>query len=183
MNQRLIIFLLSLLTIVSVTYSDDSPQQHNCTELVAQGKCLSDTPFMQQHCQDDCYKWKQDIEKIRVEYIDEDEPSFYDLRAKNSTGHTIPFGRFEGIITIVTVLRKVCGQKDATEAIYRSMETLHDTWPYGLEIIFILNILELIILCMIVRILMQSIKIHERNFIRWKSQRLMVQIPIPSSST
>lgn len=118
-----------------MTYGDKNPQQYNCSELVVQGKCLSDTPFMQKNCQDDCYKWKQDIEKVRIEYIDEDQPSFFDLSAKNSTGHVIQFRRFEGVVTLVTVMRKICGHKETSESTFRSMEALHDIWPYGLEIV------------------------------------------------
>ena len=90
---------------------------------------------MQKNCQDACYKWKHDIEKIRVQYINEDQPSFFDLSAKNSTGHLLKFQRFEGVVTIVTILMKGCYKKEKIESDYRSIEALQDIWPYGLEIV------------------------------------------------
>jgi glutathione peroxidase-family protein len=90
---------------------------------------------MRKHCQDACYKWKQEIEQVRVEYVDEDQASFFDLSAKNSTGHVINFQRFEGVVTLVTILMKSCENGGNTESTYRSLEALHDVWPYGLEIV------------------------------------------------
>ena len=90
---------------------------------------------MIENCPHSCFKWQQDMKRIRVAYISEDKPSFFELSAKNSTGSTLDFRRFEGYITLVITVARTCKDWKKIDGIYRGIEYLHHTWPFILEIL------------------------------------------------
>ena len=106
----------------------------NCEELVQKNECQNSPKKMMQDCPLACRKWQESRTKVEYAYIDEDQPSFFSLKAKNSTGSELGFEMFDGYLTIVANVLKDCmpGQIDL---ILNAMEHLHDVWPYSLEIL------------------------------------------------
>ena len=106
----------------------------NCEELVQKNECQNSPKKMMQDCPLACRKWQESRTKVEYAYIDEDQPSFFRLKAKNSTGSELGFEMFDGYLTIVANVLKDCmpGQIDL---ILNAMEHLHDVWPYSLEIL------------------------------------------------
>ena len=114
---------------------DDNKNHRNCTQLIQKGACYKNTTYMAEHCATECYQHQQYLERVHVAYISEDKPSFFDLKAKNSTGTELNFRRFEGYVTLVITVARSCKDWRKIDGIYRGIEYLHHTWPYLLEIV------------------------------------------------
>ena len=106
----------------------------NCEELVKKNECQNNPKKMMQDCPLACRKWQESRTKVEYAYVDEDQPSFFSLKAKNSTGSELGFEMFDGYLTIVANVLKDC-MPGQIEQILMAMEHLHDVWPYSLEIL------------------------------------------------
>mmetsp|Transcript_2394 Transcript_2394/g.4978 ORF Transcript_2394/g.4978 Transcript_2394/m.4978 type:complete len:248 (+) Transcript_2394:272-1015(+) len=105
-----------------------------CDELAKKNKCLTNQEQMLKDCPLACRKWEEATYRVEYARIGEDDPSFFELSAKNSTGSTLNFDMFDGYLTIVANVLKSCipGQM---EQVFASIEHLHDVWPYALEVL------------------------------------------------
>jgi len=122
---------------VQANYDDEQhirDTRDNCAELVQQDKCRTDPHDMFEHCRYSCSKWAQEQEKSQSVTIQDEDPSFFDLEAQNSTGSPLHFDRFEGYITLVINVPKTC-IKDNVEQAYHIFESLQRVWPYTVEIL------------------------------------------------
>ena len=106
----------------------------NCDELVKEKKCITSPEQMKKDCPISCREWQNQRMKTDFARISDDQPSFFDLSAKNATGSTLDFDMFDGYLTIVSNVLKDClpGRIDAAIA---DMEHLHDVWPFALEVL------------------------------------------------
>mmetsp|Transcript_959 Transcript_959/g.1352 ORF Transcript_959/g.1352 Transcript_959/m.1352 type:complete len:257 (+) Transcript_959:140-910(+) len=145
------VLLLATLTIISsnsgayvfvqgAVHDNGDDTQHirdeidNCKDLVKEGKCRTDPHEMYSNCRYSCSKWAEENTKKDVAYIKDGDESFFELSAKNSTGSVINFDRFEGYVTIVINVVKICLQ-DSVEQGYQIFESLQRVWPYTVEIL------------------------------------------------
>jgi len=106
----------------------------NCEELMRKGECSTNAEKMKKECPASCRKWQESVQTVKYARVDDGAPSFFELSAKNSTGHIVNFQRFEGYLTIVANTMKSC-KPGATEAIYKAMENIHNLYPWTLEIL------------------------------------------------
>ena len=131
-----ILLLFAALERVPVVRGTDGVMDRldNCDELVKKNECLTNPEKMLKDCPLACRKWEEARSRVEYARIREDEPSFFELVAKNSTGSTLNFDMFDGYLTIVANVMKSCipGQM---EQVFTSMEHLHDVWPYALEVL------------------------------------------------
>lgn len=106
----------------------------NCGDLVAKNECQTNPKKMMEECPLACRKWQEARTKVEYAYVDGDQPSFFSLSSKNSTGSELSFEMFDGYLTIVANVLKDC-MPGQIEQILNSMEHLHDVWPYSLEVL------------------------------------------------
>lgn len=106
----------------------------NCGELVKKNECQNNPKKMMEDCPLACRKWQEERTKVEYAYVDEDQPSFFGLKANNSSGSELKFEMFDGYLTIVANVLKDC-MPGLIEQILNAMEHLHDVWPYSLEVL------------------------------------------------
>ena len=140
MRPKIHIFaLFGCLSIILHTSSVDAAdglmdRLPNCGELVKKNECQTNPRKMMEDCPLACRKWQEDRTKVEYAYVDDDQPSFFSLRAKNSTGSELSFEMFDGYLTIVANVLKDC-MPGQIEQILNAMEHLHDVWPFSLEVL------------------------------------------------
>lgn len=69
--------------------------------------------------------------------VDEyDDTQFFDLEAKRFFNNkNMSFDRFEGYLTVVGNLGKLCHMPQAIDEVLLAMEDLLETWPYSLNVV------------------------------------------------
>jgi len=103
---------------------------------VNQGYCRTHPEEMSKDCRKSCADYIRSTSKFDYFTVDEDEESFFDLSAKTFTGENLNFERFEGYVTMVVNMAKLC-KKDRpdSEGYFATLEELHRIWPYSLELL------------------------------------------------
>merc|ERR1712150_68963 len=79
-------------------------------------------------------EWQKANRSTETRNIREGEPSFFDLSAKNATGSDIDFRKFEGYVTIVANVAKMC-DKGITETGYTRYAKTQQIWPYTIAFV------------------------------------------------
>ena len=128
------IYLLLMTTLSSVlgVVANNPPDAHpECEEWAARGDCKpSGRPyFMQQNCRNACHKATYRPPETSTSH---DADEFYQLSAKDATGKVISMERFEGYVTVIVNVARIC---DYTELFYQTLEHMHSVYPYALEIL------------------------------------------------
>ena len=91
---------------------------------------------MKQTCAKTCHKWAQKTLKYQSFELEED--AFYELSAISAaTGKHITFDRFEGYITLIIPLAKMCtNNSDVTpQSVFDSIVRLKQLNPYAVEVL------------------------------------------------
>jgi len=88
----------------------------------------------------DCRKSCADYNRNRVKFdyflVKEDEESFFDLNARTFTGENLNFERFDGYVTMVINMAKLCkSTRPDPEGYFATLEELQQIWPYALELL------------------------------------------------
>mmetsp|Transcript_15386 Transcript_15386/g.19516 ORF Transcript_15386/g.19516 Transcript_15386/m.19516 type:complete len:320 (-) Transcript_15386:172-1131(-) len=119
-----------------------------CNKLAAHGKCL-DHEEVVEVCPKSCKKWEEHLKsKMKSDFVkvdvDGDDLIFFDLVAKtfdygsgSGSGKSqkeIEFERFEGYLTVVANLGKVCHTDDVENAL-SNLVSLFNIVPYSLNVV------------------------------------------------
>jgi len=97
---------------------------------------FSNNTQMMKYCRKSCANYNRSREKYDFFTVSDDEESFFELSAKTVTGETLNFERFEGYVTMVINMAKLCKSVNPNAEIYFAhMEDLQKVWPYSFELI------------------------------------------------
>lgn len=127
-----VVFIFTLCVTLGSSLTDE---KDDCAERVKLGECASNTEQMLKDCRKSCAEQNpMKIDTFNVE--GEGNESFFDLSAKTYSGDVINFNRFEGYVTLVINMAKMC-KKNApdTEAYFSQFGALKKIWPYSLEVV------------------------------------------------
>mmetsp|Transcript_16169 Transcript_16169/g.23719 ORF Transcript_16169/g.23719 Transcript_16169/m.23719 type:complete len:221 (+) Transcript_16169:65-727(+) len=112
-----------------------------CKQVVDTGACET-SPDVMDACEKYCIEWREQMQKENTSKIrepktntvniKENESSIFDLTAKNSMGSTVDFSEFQGYVTVVAYVAKLC-KKGEAEMGYQEYEKVKQIWPYSLE--------------------------------------------------
>jgi len=107
-----------------------------CKNLAESGACLNNQKEMFENCRQECIEWEEKKRHVQRESIDEEDRSLYELNAIDHKGRNMSFEDFEGYITIIVNMPKLCGKtRIDTEKSFEAVEQLKKIWPYALNIV------------------------------------------------
>mmetsp|Transcript_3349 Transcript_3349/g.3859 ORF Transcript_3349/g.3859 Transcript_3349/m.3859 type:complete len:273 (-) Transcript_3349:165-983(-) len=146
--QKIIIVLYTILfhhlshTAVAQEKSDKTTtasavDDKKCSKLVAAGKCLSDIDYMTKNCRLECREWKHKKYKFTPISLLNQKQSFFDLHATNSTKSNINFNQFEGYVTFILPLAKLCSNQNSVSSkiIFDKIERIQKIYTYSVHIL------------------------------------------------
>lgn len=91
---------------------------------------------MMKECRKSCMEKNRNRELHDNFLVGEDEESFFDLSARTSTGEILNFEQFDGYVTMVINMAKLCKrERPDAEGYFATLEELQKIWPYSLELI------------------------------------------------
>jgi len=132
-----VVFVLSLCFGVSLGDLVVKDERSDCMSAVNRGHCRTEPEEMMKGCRKSCADYERNRSKFDYFLVDEDEESFFDLNAKTFTGKHLDFEQFDGYVTIVTTMAKLCksSTRPDSEAYFATLEELQRIWPYSLELL------------------------------------------------
>lgn len=144
-TEQLAVFLLIFIPLVQSTPLRP-PSLHECSQFAEEGACDANSKYMRLYCQPSCDEHRRKtrqallqraagggVEESEIDAIgmddDEEDPSFFGLKAEDIDGEIIDFEAFRGIVTIVVNVASYCGKTDSH---YRGLvELYNDLSPTG----------------------------------------------------